>query len=82
LIEAAGGSACVTGFSSGSVPALEAARRGLAIEELALYEPPFIIDGSRPPIAEDYVSQLDELLASGRRSNAVKLFMRKVGAPW
>src|SRR5688572_15000386 len=51
LIAAAGGSAYVCGFSSGAVLALDAAARGLPISALALYEPPFIVDDSRPPAA-------------------------------
>jgi len=56
----------VLGGSSGAVLALEAAAQGLAITKLALYEPPFIVDGSRPPLPEDYVAQLNEMVASGR----------------
>jgi pimeloyl-ACP methyl ester carboxylesterase len=74
LIQAAGGSAFVFGMSSGAVLALDAART-LAISRLALYEPPFIVDDSRPPLPDDYVAQLDALLADGRRGAAVELFM-------
>jgi pimeloyl-ACP methyl ester carboxylesterase len=81
LIAAAGGSAAVCGFSSGAVLALDAAARGLPITALALYEPPFIVDDSRPPAAADYVEQLNTLLASNRRGDAVRLFMRHVGMP-
>lgn len=82
LIVEAGGSAFVFGHSSGAVLALEAAARGLAITKLALYEPPFIIDDSRPPLPEDYVAQLEELMSSGRRGDAVAFFMTKgVGLP-
>jgi pimeloyl-ACP methyl ester carboxylesterase len=81
LIAAAGGSAYVCGFSSGAVLALDAAARGLPITALALYEPPFIVDDSRPPAAGDYVEQLNSLLASNRRGDAVRLFMRHVGMP-
>lgn len=49
VIDAAGGSASVLGFSSGAALALEAANRRSAIEKLALYEPPFITDNSRTP---------------------------------
>jgi len=79
LINEAGGSAFVYGISSGAALALEAANRGLAIEKLALYEAPFIVDGSRPPIPEDYLPQLNQLIASDRRADAVKLFMNAVG---
>jgi pimeloyl-ACP methyl ester carboxylesterase len=81
LIEHAGGSAYVCGASSGAVLALEAAKQGLPIDKLALYEPPFIVDDSRTPMPDDYVAQLDECLAAGRRGDAVKLFMRNVGVP-
>jgi pimeloyl-ACP methyl ester carboxylesterase len=81
LIEAAGGSAYVCGVSSGAVLALDAAARGLPITGLALYEPPFIVDDSRPPAPADYVEQLRALLAADRRGDAVRLFMRHVGMP-
>jgi pimeloyl-ACP methyl ester carboxylesterase len=82
LITAAGGSAFVVGHSSGAALALEAAARGLAITKLALYEPPFIVDDSRPPLPGDYVTQLTELIAAGRRGDAVAFFMTTgVGLP-
>ncbi len=81
LIGAAGGSAFVYGISSGAALALEAANGGLAIEKLALYEAPFIVDDSRPPLPKDYLPHLNELIASGRRGDAVKLFMQVVGVP-
>jgi pimeloyl-ACP methyl ester carboxylesterase len=81
LISEAGGSAFVFGHSSGAALALEAAR-GLAITKLALYEPPFIVDDSRPPLPGDYVTQLNELIAAGRRGDAVAYFMTTgVGVP-
>src|SRR2546429_3159182 len=76
LITEAGGLAFVFGHSSGAVLALEAARLlGGKIEKLAIYEPPFIIDDSRPPIPQDYVPHLNELIAAGRRGEAVEYFM-------
>jgi pimeloyl-ACP methyl ester carboxylesterase len=82
LIEAAGGSASVFGISSGAVLALEAANRGLSIEKLALYEAPFIVDDSRSPVPDDYLRRLEGLVASDRRGDAVRLFMREgVGLP-
>jgi pimeloyl-ACP methyl ester carboxylesterase len=81
VIEAAGGSAYVCGVSSGAVLALDGAARGLPITALALYEPPFIADDTRAPLPADYVEQLNALLASDRRGDAVRLFMRQVGMP-
>ena len=82
LVDEAGGSAFVYGISSGAVLALEAAAHGLDIAKLALYEPPFIVDDSRPPLPDDYVAQLDEHIAADRRGDAVELFMSEaVGVP-
>ncbi|HEX3640488.1 MAG TPA: alpha/beta hydrolase [Ktedonobacteraceae bacterium] len=82
LITEAGGTAFVFGHSSGAVLALEAARLlPTKITKLAVYEPPFIIDESRPAAPQDYASHLIELVSSGRRGEAVEYFMREVGAP-
>lgn len=82
LIEAAGGSARLFGHSSGAVLALRAAAAGLPVERLAVYEPPFIVDDSRPPVPDDYVATLDRLIAEGKREEAVIYFMTvAVGIP-
>lgn len=82
IIVEAGGSAFVFGHSSGAVLALETAARGLAIAKLALYEPPFVLDKSRPPQSKDYGKHLSDLLSSGRRGEAVEYFMiMAVGVP-
>ena len=75
LIDAAGGSAFVLGHSSGAVLALRAAASGVPIAKLALYEPPLMVDDTRPPIPDDYVAHLDELVAAGRRGEAVSYFL-------
>jgi pimeloyl-ACP methyl ester carboxylesterase len=66
LIEHAGEFAVVFGISSGAVLALRAAYAGVAIRKLALYEPPFIVDDSRPPLPADYQCTLTELAGSKR----------------
>jgi pimeloyl-ACP methyl ester carboxylesterase len=83
MIDAAGGSAFVFGHSSGAVLALRAAAKlGDKIKKLALYEPPFILDDSRPPIPADYVTHLRELSAAGRKEDALIYFMTvAVGIP-
>lgn len=83
LINEAGGSAFVFGHSSGAVLALEAARLlPTKVAKLAVYEPPFIVDDSRPPVPEDYVEHLIELVSAGRRGEAVAYFMTDaVGVP-
>ena len=40
-----------------------------------MYEPPFIIDDSRPPLPKDYVQQLNKAVAEGKRGDAVEIFM-------
>jgi pimeloyl-ACP methyl ester carboxylesterase len=81
LIKEAGGQAAVFGMSSGGVLALEAAKRGLAITKLALYEPPFNSgDETSRQASENYTRQLTALLAEGRRGDAVALAMITWGA--
>ena len=75
LIEHAGGSAALYGSSSGGNLALEAAARGVGVTKLALWEPNFLVDDSRPPLPDDYVAQLEERVAAGRRGDAVEYFL-------
>jgi pimeloyl-ACP methyl ester carboxylesterase len=76
LIDAAGGSAFVFGMSSGSALALDAANQlGDKIKKLAVYEPPFIVNDERPPVPEEYLARITELIAAGRRGDAVAYFM-------
>src|SRR5947209_11623968 len=82
LIKEAGGQAAVFGMSSGGVLALEAAKHGLAITKLALYELPFNSgDESGRQASENYTRQLKALLTEGRRGDAVALAMTTWGAP-
>ena len=82
LVEDAGGAAFAFGHSSGAVLALESAVATPGITKLVLYEPPFIVDDSRPPLPDDYVSHLKELAATDRRGEAVEYFMTTgVGVP-
>ncbi len=83
LIEEAGGSAFLFGSSSGAVLALEAASKlGNVVNKLFLYEPPFIVDDSRPAVSPEYVDHLNRLLAENDQSGAVEYFMTEaVGVP-
>jgi len=78
LLREAGGSAGVYGTSSGAALALEAAARGLPITRLALWEPPFMVDDTRPRPPADQVAQYNHMVAAGRRGDAVEYFMTKV----
>jgi pimeloyl-ACP methyl ester carboxylesterase len=83
LIAAAGGKAFLYGMSSGAVLALEAASRlGAKVRKVLMYEPPLLVDESRPPVTDDYERRLRQTLAEGRRGDAVELFMTEaVGVP-
>jgi pimeloyl-ACP methyl ester carboxylesterase len=82
LIAEAGAPAIVFGWSSGAVLALDAAAAGLPISRLALFEPGFVVDGSRSPLPADYVQRLDQAVADGRPGDAVELFLTAaVGLP-
>lgn len=70
MVAATGERAYVFGMSSGAGLSLEAAAAGVRIERLALYEPPFMVDG--PPA--DMATPLAALIAEGRRGDAVEYF--------
>src|SRR5205085_9398240 len=73
IIEAAGGSAGVFGYSSGAMLALYAAAAGLPIDRLVLYDPPYLADSHDI----DHTQQLTQLIAEGRRGDAVEYFQLK-----
>ncbi len=81
LVDAAGGSVFLYGTSSGAVLALRAVASGLDVRKLALFEPPLVIAGSPPPVQPDLKPQIAEMVAAGRRGDAVKTFMKMVGVP-
>ncbi|MDQ5853679.1 MAG: alpha/beta hydrolase [Chloroflexota bacterium] len=82
LIDAAGGSAFVSGISSGAALAMEAAiALPGKIKGLAMYEPPYNSDEPARHAWKAYRRQLEVLLAEGRRGDAVGLFMTSLGMP-
>lgn len=82
MLAAAGGEAAFFGSSGGAVIALEAAARGLPITRLALWEPSYIVPGTRPAVPADYADRLAALIAEGRRGEAGELFFAEaVGLP-
>ena len=48
---------------------------------MAVYEPPYIVDSSRPPVPEDFLEQLQGLLLENRRGEMLARFMAFVGTP-
>jgi pimeloyl-ACP methyl ester carboxylesterase len=81
LIARAGDTVYLHGTSSAAALALGAAKHIRSIARLAVYEPPFIVDDSRPPLPDDYLPRLQQLIAANRPGDAVKMFMRFVGTP-
>lgn len=81
VLDAAGGNPFVLGTSSGAALALEAARQGVPMRRLACYEAPFIVDDTHAPNDPDLPEQLRAMVDGGRRGDAVKTFMKVVGAP-
>ena len=82
LIEAEGGSASLWGWSSGGALALRAVIAGLGVERLSVYEVPFMVTPEAKRPTPDYGERLDQLVAAGDRSGAVKHFMRNaIGIP-
>ncbi|HME53334.1 MAG TPA: alpha/beta hydrolase [Candidatus Lokiarchaeia archaeon] len=82
LIDEAGGSAYLSGESSGACLALEAAMKlGDKVKKLAMYEAPY--DSNEDTVQDwiDYTMQLEALLGEGRPGDAAALFMRFVGTP-
>jgi len=71
----AGRASFVLGHSSGGALSLRAAEAGLPIDRLAVYEPPLAVDEQRPAIPDDYTEHLEELVAAGRRGDAVAYFL-------
>ncbi len=82
VIDAAGGRAHVWGLSSGAVLSLDACAAGVPVNRLAVQEPPFVVDPTdrRPPA--DFATRVGELIAAGRRGEAVSYFLVDgMGAP-
>ena len=74
LIDHAGGSAAVHGFSSGALLALHAAAAGLPVSRMTLLEPPFAI-GDEAAAQTASTAALRERLASGGHDAALELFL-------
>jgi pimeloyl-ACP methyl ester carboxylesterase len=81
IIDEAGGSASLYGISSGAALAMEAALKlSNKVEKLAMYEAPYNDDKAARQAWKEYTKQLGQLLAAGRKGDAVGLFVMLVGA--
>jgi pimeloyl-ACP methyl ester carboxylesterase len=81
LVKEAGGTAHLFGASAGAMLALEAANAGIGVTRLAIYEPPLIVDGAQEPMPDSYLAEMRQLVAEGRRREAVLKFWRLIGEP-
>jgi pimeloyl-ACP methyl ester carboxylesterase len=81
LIGVAGGEAGVYAVSSGGALAIAAAAVEPGITRIALFEPPYLAEVGDDAPLKAYTKDLDELLAAGRRGDAVARFMAHVGVP-
>jgi pimeloyl-ACP methyl ester carboxylesterase len=82
LIKEDGGSASLFGMSSGGALALIAAKHGLRVSKLTLYEIPFHSgDSNARQASQNYSKQLRALLAEGRRREAAEFALTTWGLP-
>ncbi len=82
VLDHLGGSASVFGHSSGGNLGLEAAASGVAIDKLAVYEPIYVVEGTRSRPADDLADRMQALIDEDRRDEAVTLFLTElVDAP-
>ena len=82
LIDEAGGSASIVGFSSGACLAIEAAAAGLPVRHLAFYEPPYMVGPKARKVPTNFEAEVQKLVADGKNGDAVAYFMTKlIGMP-
>jgi pimeloyl-ACP methyl ester carboxylesterase len=82
IIEAAGGSACLYGHSSGAILALEAAMRlGDKVNKAVLYDPAYAHDEADQLEFKGLIQGLNQLLEGGKYDEAISLFLEGIGIP-
>ncbi|WP_063049619.1 alpha/beta fold hydrolase [Nocardia arthritidis] len=84
LVEAAGGTAALFGWSSGATLALRAAESGRVkgLTKVVAFEPPFVVDREGFVPQADLEMRLRELIAADRRGDTVRFYMTKaMGMP-
>ncbi|MGK8554137.1 alpha/beta fold hydrolase [Nocardia gipuzkoensis] len=84
LVEAAGGTAALFGWSSGAALALRAAASGRVngITTVVAFEPPFVVDHEGFVPQDGLEVRLHELIAADRRADIVRFYMTKaMGVP-
>jgi pimeloyl-ACP methyl ester carboxylesterase len=76
---AASGAVYAFGHSSGGALVLRAAAHGVPLTAAASYEAPFVVPGTRE-VAKDPADRIREMVAAGRRGDAVRYWMTSVVA--
>src|SRR5512135_2791207 len=80
LIDAVGEPVYLYGHSSGAALALEAALKlGKKVRKMAIYEVPYTLNAKDRKDATEYYKKLTKALGSGRRGDAVAVFVGSVG---
>ena len=80
LIDLAGGSAFVHGFSSGAILGLLAAEHGIGIAKISLLEPPLRVEATPPP-PSGISGEVARLVITGRRGEAYERWLNGIGVP-
>nr|MDT0660537.1 DUF6052 family protein [Micromonospora sp. DSM 115978] len=77
VVAAAGGGAPCNAFANctGGMISVLAAARGVPIARLALFEPPYAVNGGRPGFPPDFQTRLRDLVDGGHSAEAVELFL-------
>ncbi|HZY67515.1 MAG TPA: alpha/beta hydrolase [Devosia sp.] len=81
VIKAVGGPVYLYGASSGGMLALLTAARTGEVKRVMSYEAPVIVDAQHQAMTQADINETEAMVAAGRRSDAIKKFMRFVDVP-
>ena len=80
MLDAIGRPGHLLGHSAGAILALAAAGRADNLLSLMLYDPPFVVDGARERPGPGILEQIQALLATGDRDQALRIAIRETVA--
>jgi alpha-beta hydrolase superfamily lysophospholipase len=82
VVDSAAGPVGLFGTSGAAFLAFRAAASGVPCVSIAVWEPPYILPGSRPPVPDDYADRQAELAEKGDTGAMAELFLvTAVGMP-
>ena len=82
VVDSAAGPVALFGTSGGAFLAFRAAASGVPCASIAVWEPPYILPGSRPPVPDDYADRQAKLAEKGDTGAMAELFLvTAVGMP-